>query len=200
MNLSLACLACLLAIVGSASGAEPGKAPATTTHPQVLLETSKGNIVLELYPDKAPKTVENFLQYVKAGFYNGTIFHRVIPDFMIQGGGFTADMTQKPTKAPVQIEADNRVLNERGTIAMARTNDPNSATAQFFVNLVNNGNLNFTAKTTSGWGYTVFGKVVDGMGVVDAIAQVPTTNKGTYQNVPAQAVVIKKATIVHAKK
>jgi len=200
MNLSLVCLACLLAIVGSASGAEPEKAPAAPAHPQVLLETSKGNVVLELYPDKAPKSVENFLQYVKAGFYNGTIFHRVIPDFMVQGGGFTADMTQKPTKPPVPNEADNRVLNERGTVAMARTNDPNSATSQFFVNLKHNGFLNFTGKTTSGWGYTVFGKVVEGMDVVDAIAQVPTTRKGSYENVPAQAVVIKKASVVHAKK
>ncbi|HEX3555931.1 MAG TPA: peptidylprolyl isomerase [Thermoanaerobaculia bacterium] len=200
MNLSLVCLACLLAIVGSASGAEPEKAPAAPAHPQVRLETSKGNIVLELYPDKAPKTVENFLQYVKSGFYDGTIFHRVIPDFMIQGGGFTSEMTQKPTKAPIQNEADNRVLNERGTVAMARTGDPNSATAQFFINLKNNGFLNFTGKTASGWGYTVFGKVVEGLDVVDAIAQVPTGRKGSYENVPAQPVVIKKATIVHAKK
>jgi len=200
MNFSLACLACLLAIVGSASGAEPEKAPAAPAHPHVLLETSKGNVTIELYPDKAPKSVENFLQYVKSGFFDGTIFHRVIPDFMIQGGGFTADMTQKPTKPPIPNEADNRVLNERGTLAMARTGDPNSATAQFFINLKNNGFLNFTAKTTSGWGYTVFGKVVEGMDVVDAIAAVPTTRKGSYENVPTTAVVIKKATIVHAKK
>ena len=197
MNLSLACLACLLAIVGSASGAEPGKAPATTTHPQVLLETSKGNIVLELYPDKAPKTVENFLQYVKSGFYNGTIFHRVIPDFMIQGGGFTADMTQKPTKAPVQIEADNRVLNERGTIAMARTNDPNSATAQFFINLVDNKNLDGHAGTP---GYAVFGKVIEGMSVVDRIASVPTGSSGGFQDVPREAIAITKATLSGAAK
>ena len=199
MNFSLACLACLLAVVGSASGAEP-KAPAAPASPHVLFETSKGNFTIELYPDKAPKTVENFLQYVKSGFFDGTIFHRVIPDFMIQGGGFTADMTQKPTKAPVMNEADNRLLNERGTLAMARTGDPHSATAQFFVNLKNNGFLNFTGKTATGWGYTVFGKVVEGMDVVDAIAQVPTGRKGSYENVPAQAVVIKKATIVHAKK
>jgi cyclophilin family peptidyl-prolyl cis-trans isomerase len=200
MNLSLACLACLLAVVGSASGAEPAKAPATPAHPQVLFETSKGNFTIELYPDKAPKTVENFLQYVKSGFFDGTIFHRVIPDFMIQGGGFTADMTQKPTKPPVPNEADNRLLNERGTLAMARTGDPNSATAQFFVNLKNNGFLNFTGKTAQGWGYTVFGKVVEGMETVDAIAAVPTTRKGSYENVPVEAVVIKKATLVHAKK
>ncbi|MEA2600354.1 MAG: peptidyl-prolyl cis-trans isomerase [Acidobacteriota bacterium] len=197
MNLSLICLACLFAIVGSASGATPGKAPEPPAHPQVLLETSKGNIVLELYPDKAPKTVENFLQYVKSGFYNGTIFHRVIPDFMIQGGGFTPEMTQKPTKGPVKNEADNRLPNERGTIAMARTGDPDSATAQFFINHKNNAALNFTSKSSSGWGYTVFGKVVEGMDVVDAIAQVPTGRKGMYENVPSQAVVIKKATVVH---
>jgi peptidyl-prolyl cis-trans isomerase B (cyclophilin B) len=200
MNLSLAFLACLLAIVGSASGAGPEKAPQAPSHPQVLLETSKGNFTLELYPDKAPKTVDNFLQYVKAGFYNNTIFHRVIPDFMVQGGGFTPDMTQKPTRAPVQNEADNRLLNERGTVAMARTGDPNSATGQFFVNLKNNGFLNFTGKTTSGWGYTVFAKVVDGMDVVDVIAAVPTTRKGMYENVPVEAVIIKKASLVHAPK
>src|SRR5436190_2719415 len=200
MNLSLACLACLLAVVGSASGAEPVKAPAAPSHPHVLFETSKGNFTIELYSDKAPKTVENFLQYVKSGFFNGTIFHRVIPDFMIQGGGFTADMTQKATKAPVMNEADNRVLNERGTLAMARTGDPHSATAQFFVNLKNNGFLNYTGSTPSGWGYCVFGKVVEGMETVDAIAAVPTTRKGANENVPVEAVVIKKATLVHAAK
>jgi peptidyl-prolyl cis-trans isomerase B (cyclophilin B) len=197
MNVSLICLACLLAIVGSASGATQGKAPQPPAHPQVLLETSKGNITLELYPDKAPKTVENFLQYVKSGFYNGTIFHRVIPSFMIQGGGFTTDMTQKPTKGPVKNEADNRLSNERGTIAMARTGDPDSATAQFFINHKDNASLNFTAKNAAGWGYTVFGKVVEGMDVVDAIAQVPTGSKGMYENVPSQPVVLKKATVVH---
>jgi len=200
MNLSLACLACLLAVVGSASGAEPVKAPAAPSHPHVLFETSKGNFTIELYPDKAPKTVENFLQYVKTGFFDGTIFHRVIPDFMIQGGGFTADLTQKPTKPPIPNEADNRLLNERGTLAMARTNDPNSATAQFFVNLKNNGFLNYTASTPSGWGYCVFGKVVEGMETVDAIAAVPTGRKGSYTDVPTVTVVIKKATLVHAAK
>ncbi len=200
MNFTLTCLACLLAVVGSASGAEPEKAPAAPNHPHVLFETSKGNFTIELYPDKAPKSVENFLQYAKAGFFDGTIFHRVIPDFMIQGGGFTTDMTQKPTRPPVINEADNRLLNERGTLAMARTGDPNSATAQFFVNLKNNGFLNFTGKTASGWGYTVFGKVSEGMDTVDAIAAVATTRKGSYENVPTTPVVIKKASVVHAKK
>ena len=198
--MSLVCLACLLAIVGSASGASAqGKAP-EPAHPQVLLETSKGNITLELYPDKAPKTVENFLQYVKSGFYDGTIFHRVIPGFMVQGGGFTPDMTQKPTKPPVQNEADNRLANDRGTIAMARTNDPNSATAQFFINHKDNAFLNFTAKTAAGWGYCVFGKVTEGMDVVDAIAKVPTGRKAGMGDVPSQDILIKKATVVHAHK
>ena len=163
------------------------------SNPSVALETSHGRILLELYADKAPKTVENFLQYVKAGFFDGTIFHRVIPDFMIQGGGFTSDMRQKPTRPPIQNEADNGVANARGTIAMARTNDPHSATAQFFINLKDNGFLNHTGKHPQGWGYTAFGKVVEGMDVVDKIARVRTASKGMHENVPAEAVVIEKA-------
>jgi peptidyl-prolyl cis-trans isomerase B (cyclophilin B) len=163
-------------------------------NPTVALETSHGRILLELYPDKAPKTVENFLQYVRSGFFDGTIFHRVIPDFMIQGGGFTSDMRQKPTRTPIQNEADNRVANARGTIAMARTNDPHSATAQFFINLKDNGFLDHTGKHPQGWGYAVFGKVVEGMDVVDKIADVRTTRKGMHENVPAEAVVIEKTT------
>ena len=162
-------------------------------NPTVALDTSHGRIVLELYPDKAPKTVENFLQYVKSGFYDGTIFHRVIPDFMIQGGGFASDMRQKPTRTPIQNEADNGVRNQRGTIAMARTNDPHSATAQFFINLKDNGFLDHTGKNPQGWGYTAFGKVVEGMDVVDKIAKVRTASKGGHENVPAEAVVIEKA-------
>ena len=161
--------------------------------PSVALETSHGRILLELYPDKAPKTVENFLQYVRSGFFDGTIFHRVIPDFMIQGGGFTSDMRQKPTRTPIQNEADNGVANARGTIAMARTNDPHSATAQFFINLKDNGFLNHTGKNPQGWGYTAFGKVVEGMDVVDKIARVKTARSGMHENVPAEAVVIEKA-------
>jgi peptidyl-prolyl cis-trans isomerase B (cyclophilin B) len=165
------------------------------SNPSVALETSHGRIVLELYPDKAPKTVENFLQYVRSGFFDGTIFHRVIPDFMIQGGGFTSDMRQKPTQAPIQNEADNGVANARGTIAMARTNDPHSATAQFFINLKDNGFLNHSGKNPQGWGYTAFGKVTEGMDVVDKIARVSTTRKGMHENVPADAVVIEKAEV-----
>jgi cyclophilin family peptidyl-prolyl cis-trans isomerase len=156
--------------------------------------------VIELRADKAPKTVKNFLDYVKSGQYNGTIFHRVIPDFMVQGGGFTADMTEKPTKAAVQNEADNRLLNQRGSVAMARTPDPHSARAQFFINLKNNGFLNHTAKNPQGWGYTVFGTVVEGMEIVDAIATVPTTTKGPYADVPTQPILIQKATILPAAK
>jgi len=163
-------------------------------NPTVALETSHGRILLELYSDKAPKSVENFLQYVRSGFFDGTIFHRVIPDFMIQGGGFTSDMGQKPTRTPIQNEADNGVANARGTIAMARTNDPHSATAQFFINLKDNGFLNHSGKNPQGWGYAAFGKVTEGMDVVDKIARVSTTRKGMHENVPAEPVVIEKAT------
>ncbi len=162
----------------------------------VKLETSMGEITLELYPDKAPATVANFLQYVKDGSYDGTIFHRVIPTFMIQGGGFDAQMNQKPTKAPIKNEADNGLKNEAYTVAMARTNDPHSATAQFFINVADNQFLNHTAKTPQGWGYAVFGKVVKGQDVVDKIKAVPTGNKGMHQNVPVEPVTIIKATVV----
>jgi peptidyl-prolyl cis-trans isomerase B (cyclophilin B) len=209
MNVSVASLVCLLAMLvpaaapksasPAASPKSAGAATAPAANPRVALDTNKGRIVIELYADKAPKTVKNFLDYVKAGHYNNTIFHRVIPGFMIQGGGFTPDMSEKPTRGPIQNEADNQVLNQRGTLAMARTGDPNSATAQFFINLANNGFLNFTSKTPAGWGYTVFGNVVEGMDVVDAIAQLPTTTKGMYENVPTQAVVIQKATVLSAK-
>jgi peptidyl-prolyl cis-trans isomerase B (cyclophilin B) len=162
-------------------------------NPKVILETTKGSITIELYPGKAPDTVKNFLAYVDAGFYNGTIFHRVIPNFMIQGGGFASDMQQKPTRPPVKIESDNGLKNERGTIAMARTQDPNSATAQFFINSVDNTFLNFTAKTVQGWGYTVFGKVVQGMEVVDEISRVKTGTKGMNRDVPAEPILITTA-------
>lgn len=162
-------------------------------NPKVLLDTSKGEIVLELYPDKAPDTVKNFLNYVDAKFFNDTIFHRVIPKFMIQGGGFTDDMKQKPTQAPVKNEADTGVKNDRGTIAMARTNDPHSATGQFFINTVDNDFLNHKNKTPQGWGYAAFGKVIKGMDSVDAISAVKTTTRGSYQDVPAEPVVIKSA-------
>ncbi|RMH17190.1 MAG: peptidyl-prolyl cis-trans isomerase [Acidobacteria bacterium] len=170
-------------------------AVADDANPRVTLETSKGTIVIELFPDKAPKTVANFLAYVKAGFYDGTIFHRVIPGFMVQGGGFTGDMKQKKTNSPVENEADNGLKNDRGTVAMARTNDPHSATAQFFINLVDNGFLNHTAKTPRGWGYAVFGKVVEGMETVDAIAKVKTGRRGPHGDVPIEPVTIVKASV-----
>ena len=162
-------------------------------NPKVALETDKGVIVLELYPDKAPATVKNFLEYVDAGHYNGTIFHRVIGNFMIQGGGMTVSMKEKPTRPPVKNEADNGLKNERGTIAMARTQVPDSATAQFFINTVDNEFLNFKSKTPQGWGYAVFGKVVQGSEVVDAIAKVKTVSRGGHQDVPADTVMIIKA-------
>ncbi len=164
--------------------------------PKVRLETSLGNIVIELNSAAAPKTVENFLSYVNEGLYNGTIFHRVIKGFMIQGGGFTETMQQKPTKAPIANEAENGLKNLRGTLAMARTNDPHSASSQFFINTVNNGFLDFTAKTGRGWGYCVFGKVIEGMDVVDAIENQPTTTKISYRDVPVTPVIIKKAVVV----
>lgn len=169
-------------------------AQAETT--MVKMETSKGVITLELDGDNAPKTVANFLTYVQEGFYDGTIFHRVIPNFMIQGGGFTADMSQKPTHDPVQNEANNGLKNETGTIAMARTQDPHSATAQFFINVKDNDFLNFSGETTQGWGYAVFGKVTEGMDVVNAIKNVQTTTAGPHQDVPAETVTIEKVTIV----
>jgi len=166
---------------------------AQSTHPKVRLNTSAGDIVLELYPDKAPKTVENFLQYVQDKHYDGTVFHRVIDGFMIQGGGFTADMTQKPTRGPIPLEAQNGLKNDLGTIAMARTPNPNSATAQFFINVGNNDGLN--APRPDGHGYAVFGKVVGGMETVEAIRKVAVGNRGGHQNVPTTPVTINKATL-----
>lgn len=157
---------------------------------KVRLSTSAGDIVLQLDADKAPKSVANFLQYVKDGQYSGTIFHRVIGNFMIQGGGFTPEMQEKPTRAPIPLEAGNGLSNLRGSVAMARTQVRDSATAQFFINVVDNPNLD-----SYGGGYAVFGKVVEGMDVVDRIKAVPTGNKGMHQNVPLQPVVIKQATL-----
>ena len=161
--------------------------------PRVTLATSKGEIVVELYPDKAPATVKSFLTYVNEKFYDGTIFHRVIPGFMIQGGGFTADMNQKATHAPVKNEADNGLSNVRGTVAIARTSDPHSATAQFFINLTDRNTFLDRAQAQDGWGYTVFGKVVSGMDAVDAIAGVPTGMKAGMENVPKQTVTLTTA-------
>jgi peptidyl-prolyl cis-trans isomerase B (cyclophilin B) len=164
--------------------------------PQVLIQTSMGNITFELYAQKAPISVKNFLRYVNEGFYNGTIFHRVIPTFMVQGGGFTADLQKKTTHAPIINEADNGLKNKIGTIAMARTNDPNSATAQFFINVGQNSFLNFKEKTPRGWGYAVFGRVIKGMKVVNKIRQVKTGFQNGMGDVPKTPVTIIKATQV----
>jgi len=165
-------------------------ASAADINPKVELETSKGKIVLELYVDNAPETVKNYLAYVDANYYDGTIFHRVIPNFMIQGGGFTPDMKRKTTQAPIKNEADKGLKNDRGTIAMARTGDPHSATAQFFINTKNNDFLNHRSKTQQGWGYAAFGKVVEGMNTVDAISAVKTGAADGFRDVPEEPVVI----------
>ena len=161
----------------------------------VKLNTNYGTIVLELDADKAPQTVANFLQYARDGFYDGTIFHRVINGFMIQGGGMQAGMVEKQTRDSIKNEADNGLTNTRGTIAMARTPDPHSASAQFFINVADNDFLNFRAPTQDGWGYCVFGKVVEGMDVVDKIKGVPTGNKGYHQDVPIEDVVIESVEV-----
>lgn len=166
---------------------------------KIGMDTSLGSIVLELEDEKAPKTVENFLRYAGDGHYDGTVFHRVIANFMIQGGGFTADFQHKATRAPIMNEADNGLKNKRGTIAMARTSDPNSATSQFFINVKDNDFLDFKAPTPPGWGYAVFGRVIEGMDVVDKISRLPTGPGGMFpKDVPQTAVVINKMTIIPA--
>ena len=165
----------------------------------VVLKTNHGDIKLALDAENAPATVANFIQYVRDGHYDNTVFHRVIDGFMIQGGGMTASLQQKPTRAPIPIESTNGLKNERGTVAMARTSNPNSATAQFFINVANNAFLNHTAPTPQGWGYTVFGTVVEGMDVVDKIRSVPTGNQGAYQNVPLTPITINAATVLPGK-
>ena len=172
-----------------------GATAALSDKPQVIIETTKGVIVLELYPDEAPKTVDNFLRYARWGHYDGTIFHRVIPDFMIQGGGLTPDMKQKLAEMPIKNEADNGLKNDRGTVAMARTQDPHSATNQFFINTKNNKSLDHTSKASQGWGYTVFGKVIKGMDVVDAISKVKTGTRRSMANVPVEPVIITTVTV-----
>jgi cyclophilin family peptidyl-prolyl cis-trans isomerase len=186
----------LLALLALATLAAEG---ALAADPRVELKTNRGAIVIELNQAKAPKTVANFLQYVKDGHYNGTVFHRVIDGFMVQGGGFDKDMKQKPTRATVENEAANGLKNDYGTIAMARTPDPHSASAQFFINVKNNDFLNYREPTPQGYGYTVFGKVVSGMDIVDKIAKVPTANAGPHQNVPREPVVVESVTILPAK-
>jgi peptidyl-prolyl cis-trans isomerase A (cyclophilin A) len=185
----------LLSLALAAPLAAVGQTPAEPT-PRVILVTSEGEITLELDPARAPRSVDNFLAYAKAGHYDGTVFHRVIDNFMVQGGGFTADMKQKPTRAPIPIESRNGLKNARGAIAMARTSDPNSATSQFFINVVDNPRLDYPS--FDGHGYTVFGKVVAGMDVVDKIRAVPTTTVGPHQNVPAQPVLIRSVRLASA--
>lgn len=185
-------------VLGLLPLAAPAK-EATAMPVNIVLETNLGAISLELYPDKAPKTVANFTDYIRAGHYDGTVFHRVIPNFMAQGGGFTADLQQKPTNAPITNEADNGLQNLRGTIAMARTGEPHSASAQFFINVADNAFLNFSAPTRQGWGYAVFGKVTAGMDVVDAMVALPTGAAGPFgSDVPKQAVVIESARVLDA--
>jgi len=164
-------------------------------NPRAVIETSHGTIVIELYADQAPLTVENFIQYAENGFYEGTTFHRIVKGFVIQGGGLTPDMEEKETLAAIPNEASNGLSNLRGTIAMARTPDPHSATSQFFINTVDNQRLDHSSKTPRGWGYCVFGQVIEGMDIVDIIANLPVTKKGLYENVPSSPVIIHKVTI-----
>lgn len=168
--------------------------------PLVSIMTNKGEIIVELDSAKAPITVKNFLDYVNSGFYDGTIFHRVIKGFMIQGGGFTPNLERKKTREPIKNEANNRLSNRRGTIAMARTSDPHSATSQFFINTVDNYGLDFKNETMAGWGYCVFGRVIKGMDVVDSIENVPTTTKEMMQDVPVTPIIITKAKVITPKK
>ena len=171
-------------------------AAAWAANPQVEMQTNQGKIVIELFADKAPKSVENFLRYTKDGFYDGTIFHRVIPNFMAQGGGYTDALKKKPGNAPIKNEATNGLKNDRGTLAMARTNVVNSASSEFFINVVNNDFLNHQDETQRGYGYAVFGKVIEGMDVVDKIRAVPTGRFSMFQDVPKEPVTIIKATAV----
>ena len=183
-----------MALAASLFTALPAMAQNAT--PKVQIKTSMGDIVLELNEAKAPKTVANFMQYVRDKHYDGTVFHRVMDGFMIQGGGFTADMQQKPTQPPIPLEANNGLKNDKYTLAMARTSDPHSATAQFFINVSNNDFLNFTSPTPNGWGYAVFGTITEGTDVVEKIKGVKTGNKGFHQNVPNEDVIIEKAEIL----
>lgn len=201
-RLSFFLFAMLLGIAGCAAKESATQIVPTTpaagepANPEVLLETSKGKIKLELFRRNAPLSVENFLGYVKDGFYDGTVFHRVIPGFMIQGGGMTADMAEKPKKAPIRNEANNGLRNLRGTLAMARTGDPHSASSQFFINVADNRSLDHRGQSVEGWGYAVFGRVIGGMDVVDAIVAVPRGDRGPHQDVPVEPVVIRRATLV----
>ena len=200
--MKIARIAAVLAVaaVATAAPAFAEKKKAEVSNPVVVMETSKGTVKIELWKDKAPVTVKNFLRYVDEKFYDGTVFHRVITNFMIQGGGFTPDMKKKKPHSPIENEAKSDVKNVRGTVAMARTNVINSATAQFFVNVVDNKFLDHKDETARGFGYAVFGKVIEGMDVVDKIRNVKTTTKGSYRNVPAEAVEIKSIRRLEKKK
>ncbi|MEW6415187.1 MAG: peptidylprolyl isomerase [Pseudomonadota bacterium] len=194
----------LLAIAGCGAS-EPATQQVSTApaagqpaNPRVLIETSKGNITVEVFPALAPQTVKNFLDYVRNGFYDGLIFHRVIPGFMIQTGGMHPDMTEKPKQAPIPNEADNGLRNLRGTLAMARMGDPHSASSQFFINVADNRFLDHRGKSFEGWGYAVFGQVVDGMDVVDAIVAVPRGNRGPHGDVPLEPVVMQRVSVLPA--
>ncbi len=181
---------------GSTSPDSTKKGDKMSANPMIKMETSKGTMTIELFADKAPNSVANFMSYVEDGFYDGLIFHRVIPNFMVQGGGMMPDMSEKPNKAPIKNEANNGLKNDRGTLAMARTQDPHSATSQFFINLKDNDFLNFTSETPAGWGYAVFGKVTDGLDVIDEIAKVKTGNHGGHGDVPLEPVMIDKVTVI----
>jgi peptidylprolyl isomerase/peptidyl-prolyl cis-trans isomerase B (cyclophilin B) len=206
MRISTFLLALTLGASLAATGCnarEPGKQTVSTApaagqpaNPRVLIETSRGSITVELFPRNAPRSVENFLSYAKSGFYDGTVFHRVIPGFMIQGGGMLPDMTEKSRGTPIVNEADNGLKNLRGTLAMARTGEPHSATSQFFINVADNYFLNHRGKSIEGWGYAVFGQVVDGMEVADAIVTAPRGNRGPHGDVPLDPVVMKKVTLI----
>lgn len=193
---ALALSLCLMAAPLMAVGLGLSSAHAAAPDPAVKLETNYGDIIVRLDARKAPISTANFVQYVKSGFYDGTIFHRVIKNFMVQGGGFTPDLKQKETRAAIRNEADNGLKNKKYTIAMARTGEPHSATAQFFINTKDNDFLDFKSQTPQGWGYAVFGKVIKGQEVVDKIAAVTTGKKGYYDDVPMENVTIKKAVIV----
>lgn len=196
-------LGAILLGMSGCGASEPGKQTVSTApadgqppNPRVLIETSKGNIMVELFTRNAPQSVGNFINYVKTGFYDGLIFHRVIPGFMIQGGGMTPDMTEKPKNSPIKNEADNGLKNLRGTLAMARMADPDSASSQFFINVADNAFLDHRGTSYDTWGYAVFGQVVDGMKVVDAIVAMPRGDRGPYQDVPIEPVVMKRVTLL----
>ncbi len=196
-------LGMLMLGISGCGASEPGTQTVSTTpaagqpnNPRVLIETDKGNITVEVFPTQAPRSAANFLRYVKSGFYDGLMFHRVIPGFMIQGGGMLPDMSEKPNGTPILNEAGNGLMNLRGTLAMARTGDPHSATSQFFINVKDNAFLNHRGESIEGWGYAVFGQVVDGMDVVDAIVEVPRGNRGPHGDVPIEPIVMHRVSVL----